>query len=54
MGDFKKRIGSKLCVENIPDDSTDGMACEGITADRGEGAQSGNPEGTVTIGSVKQ
>lgn len=47
-------------MDNIPDIFTDGMAGEGITADRGEGGWSGSsgyigdPEETVVIGLVKQ
>jgi hypothetical protein len=34
LGNVKKRIRSKFCVDNIPDIFVDGMACEGIRADR--------------------
>ena len=40
-------------MDNIPDGSTGGMACEGTAAEKSEGARLGDPEETVTIGSVK-
>ena len=56
----KKRVDSKHCGGNIRDGFADGMACQGITADGGEGAwlgssgYTGNPKGTVRIGSFKR